>query len=367
MYVYLSAAISADGYLDDRSAQRLILSNPDDLDAVKRLRAEFDAILVGAGTVRKDNPALVIRDQALRTAREKAGMRPDIIKVTVTSSGDIDTKSRFFTEGKGTKVVIAGQNLPQAKYQELLKVAEVRLVRNNIITPKEIVGILSEFNITSLFVEGGGEVLTSFLDSDVPDYFRLAVAPFFLGDEGGVKIVSRDVKFTKSHRMNLVKAYPVGDMAVTEYLLNNDINDYYRLQLAIMESKKCPPSETAYSVGAIIVTDKGGVFTGYSRETGGSNHAEEEAIAKALDAGVSLKDATIYSSMEPCSSRSSKPKSCSELIIGHEMKKVVFAAKEPSCFVDCVGEERLRNSGLQVIYMRSLEKEALEPNKHIFK
>ena len=56
-YVLLSAAMSADGYLDDASGARLVLSDEADLDRVDELRAGADAILVGAQTIRSDNPA----------------------------------------------------------------------------------------------------------------------------------------------------------------------------------------------------------------------------------------------------------------------------------------------------------------------
>ena len=72
-YTLLSCAVSLDGYLDDASPNRLILSGPEDLDEVDELRAAADAILVGAGTVRADNPRLLVRDPARIAAREAAG------------------------------------------------------------------------------------------------------------------------------------------------------------------------------------------------------------------------------------------------------------------------------------------------------
>ncbi len=55
-YVLLSAAVSLDGYLDDTGSERLLLSSPADFDRVDEVRASVDAILVGAGTIRADNP-----------------------------------------------------------------------------------------------------------------------------------------------------------------------------------------------------------------------------------------------------------------------------------------------------------------------
>jgi len=60
-YVLLSCAMSIDGHIDDNGPERLLLSNAEDFDRVDEVRASCDAIMVGAGTVRRDNPRLLIR------------------------------------------------------------------------------------------------------------------------------------------------------------------------------------------------------------------------------------------------------------------------------------------------------------------
>ena len=84
MRVTLSAAVTADGYMDDDSPRRLIISTPGDWEEVYRLRAAHDAILAGAETLRRDDPSLLVRDQAARARRVQAGLKPDIAKVTLT-------------------------------------------------------------------------------------------------------------------------------------------------------------------------------------------------------------------------------------------------------------------------------------------
>ena len=105
-YTIVSCAVSVDGYLDDASPDRLILSGPEDLDEVDELRAGADAILVGAGTIRADDPRLLIRDQARVAARAAAGRPPHPLRVTVTAAGRLDPAARFFT-GPGTPLVYA--------------------------------------------------------------------------------------------------------------------------------------------------------------------------------------------------------------------------------------------------------------------
>ena len=68
-YTLLSCSMSIDGYLDSAMPRRLELSNQDDFDRVDAVRASCDAILVGAATVRNDNPRLVVRSTARRDER----------------------------------------------------------------------------------------------------------------------------------------------------------------------------------------------------------------------------------------------------------------------------------------------------------
>src|SRR5215469_2110283 len=97
-YVLLSVATSIDGHIDDTSPDRLLLSNAEDFDRVDQVRAESDAILIGATTIRRDNPRLIVNSEARREARAQNGLPPYPVKVTVTGSG-IDPGYKFFHTG----------------------------------------------------------------------------------------------------------------------------------------------------------------------------------------------------------------------------------------------------------------------------
>lgn len=365
MIVWASTAVSLDGYIDDNTSQRLVLSSAEDWDQVRALRAECDAILVGAETIRKDNPALVTRNAELRQKRLAQGQPADPVKVTVSASGNLSSQARFFTEGDGEKIVITGEQANLQQLEKLRSVATVIILQAPI-TPEAIKSTLAARGIRRLFLEGGTSMLTQFLEANAVDFLRIAVAPFFVGDSSAPRFVHDGLfPHDKSLRMHLVRTESVGDMAVAVYALKASDEDYRLMRQAIALTAQCPHSTSAYAVGAIIVTRKGEIFTGYSRETSPINHAEEEAILKAEHAGCSLEGATIYSSMEPCTTRSSKPTSCSELIIRHRMGRVVFAAYEPPTFVTCHGEEMLRNAGIEVTILNDLSKEALTANRHI--
>ena len=357
MRITLSFATTADGYLDDNSPARLMISTPGDWEAVLRLRAAHDAILVGAETLRRDNPGLLLRDPAVRERRVAGGLRPDLAKVTVSRSGRLSPELRFFTEGDAERYVFSSTDMPDLK-----NIATV-ISSNGPITAAYIVTELEKHGIGSLLVEGGAQILGMFLAEGMADEVRCAVNPrLTLGPErGGARFV-----FTPPPGAEC-RCEEVDGMEVTTCTLHPDTTaeDLGYLAQAVAAGRLCAPSATSYCVGAVVVLPDGRTFTGYTHETSPTHHAEQEAIRKALDAGAELRGAAIYSSMEPCSQRSSEPESCTQLILRHGFSRVVFALYEPDRFVACRGAQTLREAGVEVRVYPSLAGGVCETNAHL--
>lgn len=142
--------------------------------------------------------------------------------------------------------------------------------------------------------------------------------------------------------------------------------DLAGLREAIELSKLCPRSTTAFSVGALVVDADGDELArGYSRETDPHDHAEEVALHRLDPADPRLAGATLYSSLEPCSTRASRPLSCTRLILATPIPRVVFAWREPALFVDCTGAEDLRAAGRTVIEVPELAADVRAVNAHL--
>jgi pyrimidine deaminase RibD-like protein len=137
---------------------------------------------------------------------------------------------------------------------------------------------------------------------------------------------------------------------------------------AIELSGRCPPSSTAFSVGAVVVAVGGSPLgAGYSRERDLADHAEEVALAKIAESGLDrfLAGATLYSSLEPCAARASRPVPCTDLIIASGIRRVVIAWREPPIFVPGGGAGRLRKAGVQVEVIPELAAAARAVNAHL--
>lgn len=137
---------------------------------------------------------------------------------------------------------------------------------------------------------------------------------------------------------------------------------------AIGLARLCPPSETAFSVGAVIVGADGvEIIHGWSRETDDKVHAEESALNKLEPGDPRLRHATIYSTLEPCSVRGSTDRTpCTDRILQAGIRRVVIAWREPGTFVvNCVGVEKLRDHGVEVVELPDLADEAMSMNRHL--
>lgn len=140
------------------------------------------------------------------------------------------------------------------------------------------------------------------------------------------------------------------------------------MRLAVSLARQCPPSDTAFSVGAVIVDATGAELSrGFSREEGDPLvHAEESALGKLSPSDPRLAGSTIYSTLEPCSHRKSRPLTCTELIIAAGLGRVVIAWREPPLFVaDAQGAELLAHAGLTVTELPEFAADAIAPNRHL--
>ena len=535
-YVLVSCAMSADGYIDGRGPGRLVLSSDEDLDRVDEVRAGCDAIMVGAGTIRRDDPRLVIRSADRRARRSAAGQPESPVKVTITATGDLPRSAAFFTVGPAPRLVYCARPALARARAQLSGLAEV-IDAGDTPSPEQVLNDLSERSLGSVLVEGGGQLATSMLTAGLADELHLVVAPFFVGDPEAPRFGGAGpYPNGPGRRMHLAETRQVGDVVLLRYLLatryppwrrqrahqhggeaqggpesqggpepqggpdaDGQHNrrgpdpgggpdpgrgpeagggpepqpaqnpqsrpdprtehirwlretiarlsadeqpppggreparqaagqagepggeagqageagepggraeeaggqageagrraggaggqvveagrragepggrpgltaevDAYWLRQAIELARRCPPSPTAFSVGAVIVAADGTpLATGFSRERDLRDHAEEVALAKLRPDDPRLAGATMYSSLEPCGVRASRPRPCADLIITAGLRRVVYAWHEPPLLAAGGGAEMLEAAGVSVTEIPELADEAREMNTHL--
>lgn len=221
-YTILSCAMSVDGYIDDATDHRLRLSSEADFDRVDEIRAGCDAILVGAETIRRDNPRLLVRSSERKERRLDEGRTGDLTKVTLTSNGNLDPAARFFTTGDAPKLVYAASGVYFETGARLAGLDGVTVVdAGEPLDLHTVVANLVGRGALRLIVEGGGRVHTEFLTAGLADELRLAVAPFFVGDADAPRFVGPGFfPHTSMSPMTLVGSEDLDGVIALHYLLS---------------------------------------------------------------------------------------------------------------------------------------------------
>ena len=213
--------MSIDGYLDDAAQERLLLSNEADFDRVDDVRSGCDAILVGAATIRQDDPRLLVRSAERRAARVARGEPANPVKVTVTGRCDIDPAARFFAVGDADKLVYCATPALGAARERLGGVATV-VDGGDPVDLHRVTADLAARGVRRLMVEGGGTIHTQFLTAGLADELQLVVAPFFVGDSRAPRFVNDgDFPWGPAHRATLAEVRQIGDVVLLRYALTD--------------------------------------------------------------------------------------------------------------------------------------------------
>lgn len=219
-YTLLSCSMSIDGYLGGATDTRLLLSNDADLDRVDAVRAECDAILVGAATIRSDDPRLLIRSPERQRARVRRGRPPQPTKVTLTAGGDLDRRAQFFTTGSAERLVYCTTAAVDRARDRIGRAATV-VDGGQRVDLGWMTRDLHRRGIDRLMVEGGGRLHTQFLTAGLADELQLVVAPFFVGDSRAPRFVTDGAfPWNPDRRATVAEVRQIGDVVLIRYALS---------------------------------------------------------------------------------------------------------------------------------------------------
>ncbi len=216
-FVMAKAACSLDGRIATRTGESQWLTGEVARGFGHRLRHEGDAILVGLGTVRADDPQLTTR------LPRKRGKDP--IRVVLDSKLRIPLKAKLLHLSSPSPTWIACTNAaPAKKIQALEALGREVLVlpeENGRVALKPLLEELGRRRVQSLLVEGGAEVLGSFLDQRLVDKFYFFYAPKILGGKDAYPAVAGQgiARLAEAHQARDLSVRRIGpDLLVSGYL-----------------------------------------------------------------------------------------------------------------------------------------------------
>lgn len=326
------------------------------------LRAEMDAIMVGAETVRRDNPSLITRSPECAKIRKKDGRAPHPTKITVTASGNLDPQAAFFTEGDAEKIVLVKGEAALDPAIEL----GASVIRFEDDWWPALKDALAERGAASLMIEGGAQLIHHALDERIVDHWRIAVSDKILGEAGHAHVLDVEtLSDTPPLGVTISKPQSIGGMNV--YWVGFDramLTLRAWMDKAFALASNCPPSDTAYSVGAIgLDADGKQIAAGWSRASDPKNHAEEELISKLPKKGPALH--TVICTLEPCNQRQSKDIGCATHLINAGVKRVVIGVLESQHFTEQDGVQTLLDAGIEVLRLPGYEPDFATLHEHL--
>lgn len=332
----LSCAVSKDGYLDDTSERRALLSSPEDLDAVLALRAQMDMIVIGAETLRRDNPSLATRGDDHVKTRQAAGRDPDPIKLVLSRSGNIPADRAFFQTGSAETIVLSKTHSDGPG-------TRIQLSGDPIET---IIDLAQDRGLEDVMIEGGAEILRLALPR--AQFLRLAINPDKLNETGHARLFDDPDAFLAEQ--HILKTETLGRTQVYHIdLLLSRARPLMAQACAL--SEQCPPSDTAFAVGCLGCSEDLSVLaTGYSRQTGPHDHAEE-AMLQRLDSPLH----TVIVTLEPCLIRASKPTGCAQRLVNAGVKRIIYAVSEDETFTRQAGLAYLAKHGVECLHLHGFE------------
>ena len=218
-FVYVNMAMTADGKITSGAREYPRFTSDLDRLTMDRLRAETDAIVVGAGTMRADNPRLDVRDPGMRALRRRLGKAPGLVRVLVTRSGAIDPGSRFFDEEEGgARIIATVEQADEAALAAINGKAEIWKQEGDRVEPGLLLELLAGRGVERVLLEGGGELNWAFVKEDLVDELYVTVAPALLGGRKAPTLLEGEgFTMAEMKRLRLVDMRREGDEIFCRY------------------------------------------------------------------------------------------------------------------------------------------------------
>ena len=212
-FVYINMAMTADGKITSAAREYPRFTSARDREEMDRLRAEADAMLLGAGTARSDDPSWEVRSASMREHRRALGKPAGLTRVLVTASARLDAASRFFDDTDGSDRIIATvEAAPAERLAPLEGRAEIWRCGRERVDLSELLHRLGARGVGRVLCEGGAELNWGLVEADLVDEFHVTLAPALLGgSEAPTPVGGRGLAMAGARRLRLEEVRRLGD------------------------------------------------------------------------------------------------------------------------------------------------------------
>jgi 2,5-diamino-6-(ribosylamino)-4(3H)-pyrimidinone 5'-phosphate reductase len=217
-FVYVNMATTVDGKITSAGREYPRFTSRFDRETMDRLRAEADALMVGAGTVRADDPSLHVRSASMREYRRKLGRPEALTRILVSRSLNLDLSSRFFGDDGAERIVATVEQAPADRLAAVEQVASVWQVGKERVDLPRLLELLERGGVGRLLVEGGAELNWTLLADDLIDELYVTIAPCLLGGrEAPTLLEGTGLPMARQRRLKLLDVQREGDELYTRW------------------------------------------------------------------------------------------------------------------------------------------------------
>ncbi|MDO9097344.1 MAG: 2,5-diamino-6-(ribosylamino)-4(3H)-pyrimidinone 5'-phosphate reductase, partial [Candidatus Methanoperedens sp.] len=191
-FVFINAAMSADGKIATRERKQTRISGSLDFDRMDELRASSDAVMVGIGTVLSDNPSLTVKSRERREKRRRDGKDETPVRIVVDSLARTPVDADIFKKGDGKRIIAVSQSAPHEKVKQLGKYAEIIPVGERTVDMEKLLQELKARGINRLMVEGGATLNWGLISAGLVDEIYTFIGNIIIGGKNAPTLVDGD-------------------------------------------------------------------------------------------------------------------------------------------------------------------------------
>jgi riboflavin-specific deaminase-like protein len=210
--------MTADGKITTRQFGAVDFTSREDKQHLWRQRASADAVMVGYGTLRRDNVRLALPAE-LRDERVRSGKSPAPVRVIVSNRGKIDTRLKLFESRVSPIAIFSTSRMPENVRRALKGHAAVHLTQKDQVDLLDVLRTLQrEYGVKRVACEGGPTLFRGMLEMHLIDELNLTIAPFLFGGAAAPTLIGLTRDFLpESVRCRLTKMRVVGNECFLTY------------------------------------------------------------------------------------------------------------------------------------------------------
>ena len=180
-FVFINAAMSADGKIATIERKQTRISGSQDFDRMDELRASSDAIMVGIGTVLSDNPSLTVKSKERKEKRRSIGLPENPVRIVVDSMARTPVDADIFKKGDGKRIIAVSESAPAEKVKNLSKFADIICLGEKSVDLTRLLSELKAHGIQKLMVEGGATLNWGLISKGLVDEIYTFIGNIIIG------------------------------------------------------------------------------------------------------------------------------------------------------------------------------------------